>query len=457
MCTDHEVGKMTNAIWWIRRDMRIADNKALVAAASNGDVIPLFVLDPTLVATAGDSRLSFMYENLRSLNDSMNGALVVRHGDPLTEVLHVAREAGSQHVHIATDFAPYGRKRDAAVRSALQDHNITLHEDDSPYAVNPGVVRKDDGNPLQVFTPFYKRWVNVGWTSAPKAKPRYANASHLDQGLPVSPDTNCELPSAGEKAAWKRWEKWSAAGLQTYKDERNRPDIDGTSMLSPYLRFGVLHPRQLLSQLTSGPGADHFRSELCWREFYGDVLFHKPHTAWKNLQQKMDALPVDTDKKAQERFAAFTAGQTGYPIVDAGIRQMLATGWMHNRVRMIVASFLIKDLHLPWQWGARFFMDHLIDGDIASNNHGWQWTAGTGTDAAPYYRVFNPFGQGEKFDPDGAYVRRWCPELVEVDAKHIHTPWTLGLLAPEAYPAPLVDHATEREVALARYKKVTGK
>jgi deoxyribodipyrimidine photo-lyase len=228
-------------------------------------------------------------------------------------------------------------------------------------------------------------------------------------------------------------------------------------MLSPYLRFGVLHPRQLLSQLGSGAGADHFRSEICWREFYADVLFHKPHTAWQNLQQKMNALPVDTDKKAQEKFAAFTTGQTGYPIVDAGIRQMLATGWMHNRVRMIVASFLIKDLHLPWQWGARFFMDHLIDGDIASNNHGWQWTAGTGTDAAPYYRVFNPFGQGEKFDPDGTYVRQWVPELADIDTKSVQTPWTLGLLAPEAYPAPIVDHAVEREEALARYKKVSGK
>lgn len=448
---------MTKAVWWIRRDMRLADNKALAAAASNGDVVPLFVLDQKLVATAGAARLKFMYDNLATLNSSMNNALVVRHGDPVDEVVRVARDVGAEHVHIATDFAPYGRARDAAVKAALGAHNVELHEDDSPYAVNPGVVRKDDGNPLQVFTPFFKRWIHVEWTSAPKSKPRFADASHLDQGIPASPDGEWDLLPGGEKAAWKRWEKWSKDGLSTYKDERNRPDIDGTSMLSPYLRFGVIHPRQLLAQLGSGAGADHFRSEICWREFYGDVLFHKPHTAWKNLQVKMDALPVDTDKKAQEKFAAFTAGQTGYPIVDAGIRQMLSTGWMHNRVRMIVASFLIKDLHLPWQWGARFFMDHLIDGDIASNNHGWQWTAGTGTDAAPYYRVFNPFGQGEKFDPDGAYVRTWCPELKDVDSKHVHTPWTLGLLAPEGYPEPLVDHATEREVALARYKKVTGK
>jgi deoxyribodipyrimidine photo-lyase len=398
-----------------------------------------------------------MYDTLAALNNSMNGALVVRHGHPVDEVSRVAREVGAQHVHIASDFAPYGRKRDAAVRSALAAHNIEMHEDDSPYVVNPGVVRKDDGNPLQVFTPFFKRWIHVEWTSAPKSKPQFADASHLDQGIPPLPDGEWNLPPAGEKAAWKRWEKWRTDGLVTYKEERNRPDIDGTSMLSPYLRFGVIHPRQLLSQLGNEAGADHFRSEICWREFYGDVLFHKPHTAWKNLQAKMDALPVDTDKKAQEKFSAFTAGQTGYPIVDAGIRQMIATGSMHNRVRMIVASFLIKDLHLPWQWGARFFMEHLIDGDIASNNHGWQWTAGTGTDAAPYYRVFNPFGQGEKFDPDGTYVRTWCPELKDVDTKHVHTPWTLGLLAPEGYPEPLVDHATEREVALARYKKVTGK
>jgi deoxyribodipyrimidine photo-lyase len=448
---------MTNAIWWIRRDMRLADNKALVAAAAHGDVVPLFVVDPTLIATSGAARVKFMFENLAALNNDMKGALVVRHGDPVVEVLHVAQEVAAQHVHITADFAPYGRRRDAAVREALNAHNISLHEDDSPYAVNPGVVRKDDGNPLQVFTPFYKRWVNVEWSSAPTAQPVFADAAHHNVGLPASPDTECVVPEPGEKGAWARWESWSTVGLQAYKEERNRPDIDGTSMLSPYLRFGVLHPRQLLSQLGSGAGADHFRSEICWREFYADVLFHKPHTAWQNLQQKMNALPVDTDKKAQEKFAAFTTGQTGYPIVDAGIRQMLATGWMHNRVRMIVASFLIKDLHLPWQWGARFFMDHLIDGDIASNNHGWQWTAGTGTDAAPYYRVFNPFGQGEKFDPDGTYVRQWVPELADIDTKSVQTPWTLGLLAPEAYPAPIVDHAVEREEALARYKKVTGK
>lgn len=451
---------MTTALWWIRRDMRLADNKALVAAASNGDVVPVFVVDPKLIATAGAARVRFMFDNLDSLNKDMGGALVVRQGDPAQELLTVAQTVGATDVHIAADFAPFGRQRDERVRTALAAHNIALHEDDSPYVINPGTVRKDDGNPLQVFTPFYKRWLNVTWSSADKTKVSFADATSLGTNFPeiaASRSEMHELMPAGEKAAWKRWEQWSKKRLGTYKDERNRPDVDGTSMLSPYLRFGVIHPRQLLAELPSGPGADHYRSELCWREFYGDVLFHKPHTVWKNLQSKMDALPVDTNAAAKKKFDAFTKAQTGYPIVDAGIRQMLATGWMHNRVRMIVASFLIKDLHLPWQWGARFFMDHLIDGDIASNNHGWQWTAGTGTDAAPYYRVFNPFGQGEKFDPEGLYVRTWIPELAEVDNKNVHSPWSLGMLAPTQYPAPMVDHAVEREDALARYKKVSGK
>jgi deoxyribodipyrimidine photo-lyase len=215
----------------------------------------------------------------------------------------------------------------------------------------------------------------------------------------------------------------------------------------------VVHPRQLLAELEPNPNHDHYRSELCWREFYADVLFHQPQTTWKNLQPKMDSLQVDTDAKAKQRFEIWCAGKTGYPIVDAGMRQMLATGWMHNRVRMIAASFLVKDLHLPWQWGAKFFMKHLVDGDIASNNHGWQWTAGTGTDAAPYFRVFNPVLQGEKFDPNGNYVREWIPELRDVPKKFVHSPWLQpegGLFAQ--YPEPMVDHSQERDEALSRYK-----
>jgi deoxyribodipyrimidine photo-lyase len=245
-----------------------------------------------------------------------------------------------------------------------------------------------------------------------------------------------------------------ADGIDRYDEQRNLPGVAGTSRLSPALRWGVLHPAQLADDLPDDDNRarDVFRSELAWREFYADVLHRRPETARQNLNPKMDRMVVDTDTRARGRFDAWAAGQTGYPIVDAGMRQLLATGWMHNRVRMITASFLVKDLHLPWQWGARHFMRHLVDGDLASNSHGWQWTAGSGTDAAPYFRVFNPTGQGERFDPDGDFIRRWVPELADLNATVIHQP---GVRRPDAYPAPIVDHAAERADALARYQAVT--
>lgn len=447
---------MTTAIWWIRRDMRLADNKALQSAARTGVVVPLFVVDP-MFAKSGLARQAFMYENLRALNESMGGALVLKHGDPVVEVLACAREAGATSVHIASDFAPYGIRRDAAVEVALTASNVSLVHADSPYCVNPGTVLKDDGTPVKVFTPFFRRWSTHVVTSAVESDVSYASGLARSAEFPMIDSASLRLPVAGEAATWERWESWSAAALASYKDDRNNPGVDGTSKLSAHLRFGVVHPRQLIAQLDGSGGAEVFRSELAWREFYADVLFHQPLTAWQNLQKKMDVLPLDTNETAQKKFEVFCAAQTGFPIVDAGIRQMLATGWMHNRVRMIVASFLVKDLHVPWQWGARFFMKHLVDGDIASNNHGWQWTAGTGTDASPYYRVFNPTTQSAKFDPTGAYLREWIPEIAALDNTSIHEPSTLGLLAPEGYPAPMVDHATERNESLARYKAVSGK
>ena len=223
-----------------------------------------------------------------------------------------------------------------------------------------------------------------------------------------------------------------------YDADRDRPAIDGTSRLSPFLKYGVVHPRQLLAESdASHDGHRVFQSELAWRDFYADVLFRQPRTAWENLDRRFDHIAVDTDAAAHERFRRWCAGTTGFPIVDAGMRQLAQTGWMHNRVRMIVASFLVKDLHLPWQWGARHFLQHLLDGDLASNNHGWQWAAGCGTDAAPYFRVFNPTAQQERWDPDGAYVHRWISELDTDD-----------------YPSPMVDHQLERQEALDRYQAV---
>jgi deoxyribodipyrimidine photo-lyase len=443
-------------VMWFRRDLRLADNEALCAAAASGPVLPIFVIDPTF-ADSGAARMVFMLRALRALDAEMDGALVIQHGDPVDVLPRVAKAVGASEVYVAKDFAPYGQKRDKVVAAALNAVGARLVESGSAYAVEPGTVRKQDGTPYAVFTPFYKVWQTVGW---PKPfdvpKTTWASSSTVTcDGFPDEPACAATLPEASAAAALVRWDEFSERALDRYYDIRNNPDVDGTSMLSPYLRFGLVHPRTLLADLNDTKSQAHYRSELCWREFYADVLFHQPRTTWENLQPKMKAMKLDTGAKAKQRFDAWCKGETGYPIVDAGMKQLLATGWMHNRVRMIVASFLVKDLHLPWQWGAKFFMRHLVDGDIASNNHGWQWTAGTGTDAAPYFRIFNPVSQGEKFDPQGTFVRTWLPELADVATNVVHQPWELGMLNP--YLPPIVDHAVEREESLARYKAVTGK
>ena len=446
---------MPKSVMWFRRDLRLADNEALCTAAAVGDVVPLFVLDPRFLSTSGAPRLAFLFRNLRALNDSMGGALVVRTGNPEEIVAQVCRESGAERVVCAKDFAPYGMQRDALVAASLEKDGVNFQQVGSPYAVEPGVVRKGDGTPYAVFTPFSKIWMQHGWP-APFAKPSvtWSGAPEISsEAIPQDPPCAASLPEAGEDAAWKLWEHFRDTALDRYNETRNNPDIAGTSMLSPYLRFGVIHSRSLLAELNETKAHAVFRSELGWREFYADVLFHQPRTVRENLQRKMDTIVVDTDERAQQRFALWCEGKTGYPIVDAGMKQLLATGWMHNRVRMIVASFLVKDLHLPWQWGAKYFMKHLVDGDIASNQHGWQWTAGTGTDASPYFRIFNPISQGEKFDPNGTYVRTWIPELAEAPNDVVHAPWLAGLLNP--YLAPIVDHAEERQESLIRYKQLS--
>jgi deoxyribodipyrimidine photo-lyase len=437
--------------------LRLADNEALCAAAKEGSVTPLFVIDPMFFQRSGDARITFLLRSLRVLNTAMGGALVVRSGEPETVVAQVAQEVNAQKVFAAKDFAPYGQTRDNRVADALQKIGIELHRVGSAYAVEPGKVFKADGTPYAVFTPFSKIWMSIGWPK-PFAQPDVQwNGSPTISSEVLSADRQCEavLPKAGEQEAWRVWEGFRDTALDSYVETRNSPDIAGTSQLSPYLRFGVIHPRSLLAELGDSKSHAVFRSELGWREFYADVLFHQPDTAWNNLQAKMNKMTHDTGDDAVSRFELWCKGETGFPIVDAGMKQLLATGWMHNRVRMIVASFLVKDLHLPWQWGAKFFMRHLVDGDLASNNHGWQWTAGTGTDASPYFRIFNPILQGEKFDPNGTYVRQWLPQLREMDNSVVHAPWNAGLLNP--YIAPMVDHAVERTISLERYTAVSGK
>ncbi len=450
---------MTRAIMWFRRDIRLADNPALLTAlAEHSDVVPVFVVDPLLMSRSGAPRRAYMCEALNALDDAMGRALVYRYGDPLDVIPALVAEVGASAVYAARDFAPYGSRRDAAVTERLSARGVPLRFVGSPYAVNPGSVTKDDGTSYSVFTPFSKRWLAHGWDrplDAPR-DPNWVGAPTVPcEGRPPRPDVDFDLPAFTERAVHEQWAEFrdrGSDGLDGYDERRNDPGVAGTSRMSTALRWGIVHPRQLLSDLQGGKAHDHFRSEIAWREFYGDVLFRFPDSGWRNLNRKMDAMVHDEGPVAEERFAAWCRGETGYPIVDAGMRELKQTGWMHNRVRMIVASFLVKDLHLPWQWGARHFMSHLMDGDLASNSHGWQWTAGTGTDAAPYYRVFNPALQGERYDPNGDYVRRFVPEVADLPTSIIHAPGGKGGGVPLGYVAPIVDHAVERDESLARLK-----
>jgi len=406
------------------------------------------VLDPVPWRAAAPVRRAHLIASLRALGEDLRGLggrLVVREGDPVREVAAVVREVGAAEVHVSADHGPYGRRRDDAVEEAL---DVPLRRTGSPYAVAPGRVVKADGDPYRVFTPFLRAWSEHG-ARAPLPRPEdvaWADADSVD--LPKEPGPpGVRLPDAGEAAALATWEAFRGEGVDRYADLRDRADLEGTSRLSAHLKFGEIHPRTLLDGLSS----QTFRAELAWRDFYADVLWHHPETAREYLKPEMAGMRYDTGAEADALFDAWCEGRTGFPFVDAGMRQLLGEGWMHNRVRMVVASFLVKDLHQEWTRGAAHFMRHLVDGDLASNSHGWQWTAGCGTDASPWFRVFNPVSQGRRFDPEGDYVRRWVPELRGVAGAAVHEPWKLDV---PGYPAPVVDHAEERREALERYEAI---
>jgi len=435
---------VTDSVLWFRRDLRLGDHPALTAAAAAGTVLPLFVLDPRLLAGAGEVRRNRLLASLQALRSATDGALVVRTGNPVEVVPAVAAEGGAGSVHVSGEPFPYGRRRDARVRKALQDNTIDWVVTGTPYAVGPGRVVKGDGTPYRVFTPFSRAWREHGWRDpASNRSVRWVRRVESED-LPTADDD----PRAGEQAALQRWAEFRDDDLVRYDRERDRPDLDTTSRLSEHLKYGEIHPRTLLADLVGrrGDGAQRFRTELCWREFYADVLWHRPDSAWHDL----NPLPMDY-RDPDEQFQRWQRGATGFPMVDAGMRQLAGEGWMHNRVRMITASFLVKHLHIWWPHGARHFLNLLRDGDIASNNHGWQWVAGTGTDAAPYFRIFNPVTQGVKFDPDGEYVRRWIPELAHLPGKSAHQPWKHPDGYVGGYPERVIDLGAERTEALDRY------
>jgi len=575
---------MTTALWWIRRDLRLTDNQALAAALAHADrVLPVFVLDPALLASSyvGDKRLAFLLDGLRQLDADLRARgsyLVVRRGNPQDELTALLAESGAEAVFAEEDFSPYARYRDTQVADALPLHltsGLTVHP--------PGTVLKADGTPYTVFTPFSRKWkalpppqVDVRRDGIPPDSPlpRLVGPSNVlslpiptepapppaapfsadvrrdgippdsppprllgpsdvpslpiptepasppaapfpadvrRDGIPpnsplspaapfstdvrrdgIPPDsppprlvgpsnvrslsipTQPALPSVvpfppGEAEAQRRLRAFADGDdppIYRYSETRNRLDVAGTSQLSPYLRFGMLSARQAavaaLTAIAAAPNAkarnsaETWLNELIWREFFVSILYHFPQVRKQSFRVNLKDIAWENDEAA---FTAWCEGRTGYPVVDAAMRQLVQTGWMHNRARMIVASFLVKDLLIDWRWGERWFMQHLVDGDPAANNGGWQWTAGTGTDAAPYFRVFNPVLQSKKFDPDGTCVRHWVPELHGVPDKFIHQPWKMpldvqqaaGCIIGQHYPAPIVDHAWARKRALAAY------
>lgn len=427
------------AVMWFRRDLRLTDNPALLDAVARGRVLGLFVVDPLLWGRSGDPRRDQLAASLRSLSESMGERLVVRRGDPAVVVPAIADEIGAASVHVSADYAPYGQQRDQEVEASLK---CPLVRTGSPYAVAPGRVLNQQGRSYQVFTPYFKAWLAHGWRQPVEAPAGVQWIEAKSEELPES------TLVAGEQAALERWRDYDVAA---YDDERDRPDLDSTSRISIPLKYGEIHPRTMLADLARkrSAGADAYRRELAWREFCADLLARHPHAAWKPLRPEFDKMQYD---EPGELFDAWCAGRTGFPFVDAGMRQLAATGFMHNRVRMVVASFLVKDLHVHWRFGARWFMRTLRDGDLASNSLNWQWVAGCGADAAPYFRIFNPVSQGVKFDPDGAYVRRWIPELRDLDGRAAHEPWKHG--GADGYPDPVVDHAEARAEALRRYEAI---
>lgn len=462
------------AIIWLRRDLRVHDHPALAAAVAEHErVVPLYVLDDRLLhgRFASGPRTAFLLDCLRALDAELTargGRLVVRRGRPEEVVAALAREVGARTVLWTSDVSAFALRRDAAVTASLTAAGVAARPQPGSFCADVSLPRTKAGGPMTVFTPFWKQWERLERRRLVKAPARIVLPDGLDpEELPAAPVLVDELPepfcAPGEAAGRAAMAAWLDGPVDAY-GERHDTLSGGTSGLSAYLRWGCISPRELESRALArgGDGAAAFVRQLAWRDFYAHVLLHFPANARLEYQERYRDLPWDD---APELLAAWQEGRTGYPLVDAGMRQLAATGWMHNRARMVVGSFLTKDLHLDWRAGEAWFARLLLDGEPSQNNGNWQWIASTGVDPAPYFRrIFNPVLQQQKFDPDGTYVRRWVPELAGVRDDRLAEPWTMsaeeqaaaGCVIGTDYPAPVVDHADERRVTIERYRAAGG-
>ena len=484
----------SRAVVWFRRDLRVADHPALLAALDAADqVVPVFVVDRTLLdgRPSGPNRRAFLHGALRSLAgdlEALGGRLLVREGDPVQVIPAVARAFAADSVWCSRDLTPYARRRDTAVERALGADGRTLHGLPGNYLSDFDEVHTTSGDPFRIYSPFARAAKADGWDDplpAPARVPVPDEPGRGGAGEVGGEAGGFDLEGAVEitppdpAAALRRLEWFVANRVDGYGRARNVMAADGTSRLSPYLRFGLISPRQVAAAVkATGVGGDGrrrsaehprwagdretFVNELLWRDFYAYVLYHQPGSAWAHMRPEFAHFGFEDDP---DGLAAWREGRTGYPLVDAGMRQLTGQGWVHNRARLVVASFLTKHLLIDWREGARFFLRHLMDGDLPSNNGGWQWVAGTGTDAAPYYRIFNPMTQAERFDPEGEYIHRWVPELAKLPAPAVFAPWQAASSDLEAagvrlgtdYPRPIVDHRRARDRALARYQEASSR
>jgi len=468
--------KTASVIWWVRRDLRLEDNPAMEAALTTGKKIyPVFIWAPEEEAPWAPGAASnwWLHHSLESFKQQLaerHSALIIRKGPTLPALHGLIRELGADTVVWNRLYEPALITRDKAIKTALRNEGLIVHSYNANLLFEPWSITTQQEKPYQVFTPFYRNCSTYGSPSRPTAAPKYLpRLANLPWSVEVA--ELGLLPAldwaGGMRTFWKPGALGAQEALDVFKDDvvsryksdRDRPDYVGTSRLSPYLHFGEISPRQVWYACMKAPVAEPYLRQLIWREFAYHLLYHFPHTTDLPMRDNFNRFPW---KKDSVGFRKWTKGKTGYPIVDAGMKELWTTGWMHNRVRMIVASFLVKDLLIPWQEGARWFWDTLVDADLANNTLGWQWTAGCGADAAPYFRIFNPVLQAAKFDPDGAYVKKWIPALRDLPAPDLHRIYELppavltraGVSLGDTYPRPMVDHAAARDAALDAYAQL---